>query len=293
MEWPEMAKVNLTNEVLGQAIAAHCESTGKEFSEGEHGGLRARTIQPGDIVVYQEGGKLICPDRPTWEALSMIIADMGEEPAKPRQSEDRPRQGTNVPARTTPGVAPMIAPGSLTPKDIIDYINPKATEAEAFLFCEFCRRKGADPMTKQVYLIIYEGQNGRQANFIAGKEYFTEKAESHPQFDGFEAGIIVVPVEGGPLEYREGTFWMPKTELLVGGWANVHRKDRKLPSKSMIPREDYDSKKKLWQKMPATMLRKVALVQALREAFPANLGGMYDYSEMAQAGVDPSREVVA
>ena len=35
--------------------------------------------------------------------------------------------------------------------------------------------------------------------------------------------------------------------------------------------------------MPATMIRKVALVQALREAFPSELSGMYDQSEM---GVD-------
>jgi len=31
------------------------------------------------------------------------------------------------------------------------------------------------------------------------------------------------------------------------------------------------------------MIRKVAIVQALRESFPSNLGGMYDSSEMMQA----------
>ena len=38
-----------------------------------------------------------------------------------------------------------------------------------------------------------------------------------------------------------------------------------------------------WTKRPATMIRKVALMQALREAFPDDLAGMYDSSEM---GVD-------
>jgi len=185
--------------------------------------------------------------------------------------------------------------GILTPRDIIDYINPKATEQEAYLFCEFCKRKGADPMTKQVYLVVYVNDKGeRNVSFIAGKEYFTEKAEAHPQFDGFQAGIIVRPKDGGELIHREGTFYLPSEETLLGGWAEVHRKDRKIPIRAEVVMAEYNTDKAQWKKMPGTMVRKVAIVQSLREAFPANLGGMYDSSEMAQAGVadiDPEKEV--
>ena len=38
-----------------------------------------------------------------------------------------------------------------------------------------------------------------------------------------------------------------------------------------------------WAKKPATMIRKVALVQALREAFPKSFGGMYIAEEQ---GID-------
>ena len=138
--------------------------------------------------------------------------------------------------------------------------------------------------------MIYEGQNGRQANFIAGKEYFTEKAEAHPQFDGFEAGVIVR--REGNLERRQGTFWIPAEEQLVGGWATVHRKDRKTPACIEVPLADYDTKKNLWAKMPATMIRKVAIVQTLRESFPSAFGGMYDRAEMDQA-IDADYEVGA
>lgn len=34
-----------------------------------------------------------------------------------------------------------------------------------------------------------------------------------------------------------------------------------------------------WSKKPATMIRKVALVQALREAFPKTFGGLYSAEE--------------
>ena len=44
--------------------------------------------------------------------------------------------------------------------------------------------------------------------------------------------------------------------------------------------------------MPATMIRKVALVQVLREAFPGTFGGLYDRSEMDQA-MDVEYEVGA
>jgi phage recombination protein Bet len=202
--------------------------------------------------------------------------DLAEEPTRTPQKPNLPARPANTKAMQRNGQF-----GGLTPQDIINYINPKATEQEAYLFCEFCKRKGADPMTKQVYLVIYEGQNGRQANFIAGKEYFTEKAEAHPQFDGFEAGVIVR--REGNLERRQGTFWIPAEEQLVGGWATVHRKDRKTPACIEVPLADYDTKKNLWAKMPATMIRKVAIVQTLRESFPSAFGGMYDRSEMDQA----------
>ena len=52
--------------------------------------------------------------------------------------------------------------------------------------------------------------------------------------------------------------------------------------------EEYAGRKKdgsmngQWSKKPATMIRKVALVQALREAFPKALGGMYTAEEQGQ-----------
>lgn len=42
---------------------------------------------------------------------------------------------------------------------------------------------------------------------------------------------------------------------------------------------EYNKKQSLWNEKPSTMIRKVALVQALREAFPAQLGAMYTPEE--------------
>lgn len=103
-----MAKVQLTDAVLKAAIAAHCEAAGKEFSEGEHAGLKAFVLMPGDIIAYQEAGKLICPDQATYEALSEILMDMAQESTR----------GPNLPAKTNGHITSRSqagsAPGSST-----------------------------------------------------------------------------------------------------------------------------------------------------------------------------------
>ena len=64
-------------------------------------------------------------------------------------------------------------------------------------------------------------------------------------------------------------------DTLVGGWARVYRKNFKVPVEIFVSREEYDKKQSTWNAMPATMIRKTALVNALREAFPEDLGNMY------------------
>jgi len=82
---------------------------------------------------------------------------------------------------------------------------------------------------------------------------------------------------------------LPKTEILVGGWAKIYKKDQRVAPRISVSFEEYVGKKKdgstkyNWAKMPATMIRKVALVHALREAFPDDFQGLYDEAEM---GID-------
>jgi len=285
----------VTKKEIADAITSYCTKHGAEAAFDEATDSYHLKDSNNPECVFGPGLK--CSSESVFSEIKELLVSMrmDAEPTKSPMTEDRHKKQTNTaiaPRKSI--VGPLAKPDGLTARDVIDYINPKATEQEAYLFAEFCRRKGADPMTKQVYLAIFEGEKGRTVSFIAGKEYFTEKAETHPQFDGFEAGIIIRPKEGGELVHREGTFYLPSEEMLLGGWASVHRKDRKLPSKSEVVLGEYNTGKNQWAKMPATMIRKVAIVQALREAFPQNLGGMYDKAEIDQAmvDIDPSREVI-
>lgn len=66
----------------------------------------------------------------------------------------------------------------------------------------------------------------------------------------------------------------------LGGWAEVYRKDRTNPFRIEVALKEFNAGHGQWTTMPGQMIRKVALVQALREAFPASFAGLYDATEM-------------
>ena len=126
----------------------------------------------------------------------------------------------------------------------------------------------AEELKGEGNVIIVRGANGSQAG--------------DDRADGFKAGIIVA-VEDGIVE-REGTFYRKgKGEELLGGWAEIYRKDRKMPFKQTVSLQEFDKGIANWKTMPGTMIRKVALVQALRECFATDLAGCYDSAEMDQS----------
>ena len=168
---------------------------------------------------------------------------------------------------------------SLSVTDIKKLFCPLATDQEAMLFLELCRHQGLNPFVRDAYLLKYDEK--RPATMVVGKDSFTKRAEAHPQFAGMAAGVVVQK-ENGEIENRKGSLIL-EGEKLVGGWAEVHRHDRQIPIEIPVSFKEYSTGQASWVKMPGTMIRKVALVQALREAFPSTFAGLYDSAEM---GVD-------
>ena len=167
--------------------------------------------------------------------------------------------------------------------DIRDFIEPKATDAECKIFLETCKQYHLNPFTKEAYLIHYDNKNESAASTIVlGKNCYLQMAERHPAYDGFEAGVIVLTADGQLLN-REGSIVYDGDggETLLGGWAKVYRKDRTRASYEEVKLTEYDTGKSLWNGKKATMIRKVALVHALREAFPSTFGALYDESEVS------------
>ena len=188
---------------------------------------------------------------------------------------------------TVSHTSPPSVPSDLSVQTIKKYINDKATDEEAYVFLQLCKARGLNPFVGDAYLIKYD--HTKPATMVVGKDAFLKRAESHVQYDGFEAGIIL---ESGDdykvVDERDGTFYSKdEKENIVGGWAKVYRKDQKFPVVAKVAYSEYvgingqtGRPNKTWDSKPATMIRKVALVQALRESFPSELSGMYDSSEM-------------
>lgn len=173
----------------------------------------------------------------------------------------------------------------LTPAIVKNYLvsgDPeRVTDQELAFFINLCKFAGLNPWLKEAYCIKY---GNSPATMVVGKEAFTKRAENNPNYDGSEAGIIVFNEDSGEIEYRKGTMKLPN-EKIIGGYAEVWRKDRNHSTRCEVSFDEYAGKTKegklnnQWSTKPATMIRKVALVQALREAFPSDLGGMYTAEE--------------
>lgn len=161
------------------------------------------------------------------------------------------------------------------------------TDDEAVMFLSLCRYQHLNPFLREAYLIKY-GSNS-PATIVTGKDVFLKRAQRNPDFAGVQCGIIVMDTETGQITEREGTFFLDDAENLVGGWAKVYIKNRAIPFYESVRLSEYIGRKKSgevneqWSKRPATMIRKVALVHALKEAFPDELGALYAQEEIEGA----------
>lgn len=163
------------------------------------------------------------------------------------------------------------------------------TSQEVKMFLRLCQSQRLNPFTRDAYIVKYGNQ---PASVIAGKDAFVKRATRNKRYRGHEAGITVLrrsKKDDGVqtvIDRREGSMMLPGEEL-VGGWAKVYLEGYECPIFEEVALKEYTAPDKYgkngWSRMPATMIRKVALCHALREAFPEDLGGLYGAEEMDQA----------
>lgn len=149
----------------------------------------------------------------------------------------------------------------------------KVADADLVQFIQICKFNQLNPFLNEAYLVKY---GDSPAQMIVSKEALMKRAEANPHYQGFEAGIIVK--RDNEVKYLDGTFMLAE-DVLLGGWSKVYRDDRQTPVVQAVALSECSKSQSTWKSMPATMIRKVAIVRALREAFPAQLGAMYTAEE--------------
>ena len=166
---------------------------------------------------------------------------------------------------------------NLTPEIVKKYINQNANEQEIYFFLELCKSQQLNPFMKECFLIKYGERD--PATMVVAYQVFIKRAEKNPTYNGFKAGIIVLDGDK-KITYREGAFYV-EGEQILGGWCEVYRKDRSTPYRVEVAFNEYVGRKsdgtvtKTWRERPGTMIRKVPIAQAHRDAYPDDLGRLY------------------
>lgn len=153
-------------------------------------------------------------------------------------------------------------------REILLYNKKKDEEISDILLGSFLHLASSlklDPRKKEIDLIAFDGKH--LIPYIT-KQGLTILANRQKSYKGFHAGIILKTEKG--IEFREGTIKLDGEELL-GGWCEVFADGKDF---GKVTVNGKDLKIKQWENNTylsasiETMVRKVAIARALREAFP-------------------------
>lgn len=182
---------------------------------------------------------------------------------------------------------------TLNPSIVLNYMIDDKTmsnvsQKEMAKVIMTCQARKLNPFTGDVIVTPRKMRDGTvQCSLVTTKDFFTRRASANPLFKGKKAGIIVLSADGRPVRREGSAVYHELGERLVGGWCCVYIDGHDTPEYAEVSLSEYNQGFALWKTKPATMIRKVAVSQALREAFPDDFGGLYEPEEM---GIDTDKK---
>ena len=137
------------------------------------------------------------------------------------------------------------------------------TDAELALFLTRCARKQLDPFED---VAVWKDQTGKIA-----LQMRIDKMRSLSRRTGYFTGrkIELITVPEHPEE-------------LLGARCTITRSDVPEPFVAEVLLKEFRKPGPAWDRMPETMIKKVAESHALRAAFPEELAGLYEPSELEE-----------
>lgn len=159
------------------------------------------------------------------------------------------------------------------------------SDQEIVLFINTCKMQKLNPLVQgDVYLIKYSKDD--PAQMVVGKDAYLRRADDHPDYRHKKDGIVVI--RNGEILQKEGCCVYPGEEL-IGGWCRVYfqRNGENFDTYKEVSLSEYNKGMANWKSKPATMINKVAISQAVRDAFPKDFEGIYSEEEMLASGAIP------
>ena len=164
------------------------------------------------------------------------------------------------------------------------------TNPQVMKYMMLCKAQSLNPWVNDAYLVGYDSKDGPSFSLIVSHQALLKRAECSPEYDGIESGVIVKV--GQDVIERPGKM-LYDGEKLLGGWARVHRNDRKIATYDSVNFKTYNTGRSRWAADPEGMIVKVAEAAALRKTFPSTLAAMYCAEEMERNREDSRIENVS
>lgn len=143
-------------------------------------------------------------------------------------------------------------PVSISKEEIKKYIAPNATDSELYLFMSIAKAFNLNPAKREIHFVKYGNNPG---SVVVGYEAYLKRAERSRKLQGWKVEI-------------------GKDELGTKATITIWRKDWSQLFQWTVYQKEVDKGQSTWKLMPLFMLRKVAIGQGFRLAFPEDLGGM-------------------
>lgn len=186
---------------------------------------------------------------------------------------------SNELAKVEAGNELIFEPQNITKETIKKYLCPLASDQELMLGLQIAKTFGLNPMKREIYFVKY-GTEAMQV--LTGYEVYLKRAARSGLYQGMKSWTEG-SVEQGNLKGM--------VEVYVKGWDKpfCHEADYL----EYVQRRKDGSINKFWSSKPKTMIKKVAISQAFRMAFPDEFDGMpYTRDEVIDVEAVESKPIV-
>jgi len=168
-----------------------------------------------------------------------------------------------------------IAEQKIQKETIIEYLkvfgfDKSLSETEIQQFIQTALAGNLDPFKREIYIAAYgEGEN-RKVSILTGYQVYLKRAERTGKLDGWHARI-----DGN------GSQMKAVVEIFRKDWS--HSFIHEVYWEEAVQKKKDGNPTQFWTKQPRFQLRKVAMAQAFRLAFPDELGGLpYESAELPE-----------
>lgn len=175
----------------------------------------------------------------------------------------------------------VVSQNDVTQKLLLDYLiqsNSNLTDHEQKMFVSVAMAYGLNPFKREIYPVAYGSGDKRKLSIIVGYEIYLKRAERTGKLDGFDVSISGAFKKGKIQKKKfDGSFYdvqgiLPEGE--VSATCTVWVKGKTHPVVWTVWFDEYTQSNEMWLSKPRTMIKKVAIEQAFRIAFPDEMGGM-------------------